>query len=215
MDRRIALKNMGLAFGYTVATPTLIGLMQSCQDEKSLNWTPSFFTKDQALALTQLVDIILPKTDTPSASEVNVDVFIDRFANEVMDEETQGFMLMAFDVFNNNALTSSGKEEVADLSTEDLEAALAKALKVSTEEQKLNDEIIEKYIEAKKKGENIDLNENIANSAFATNLRNMTIWAYKTSEYIGEEVLAYLPVPGEYIPCGDLEELTGGKAWSI
>ena len=92
MDRRIALKNMGLAFGYTVATPTLIGLMQSCQNEKSINWTPSFFTKDQALALTQLVDIILPKTDTPSASEVKVDVFIDRYANEVMDENTQEFI---------------------------------------------------------------------------------------------------------------------------
>ncbi len=67
-------------------------------------------------------------------------------------------------------------------------------------------------MEAKIQGENIDLNENVAISAFATNLRNMTIWAYKTSEYIGEEVLAYLPVPGEYIPCGDLEELTGGKS---
>ncbi len=215
MDRRIALKNMGLAFGYTVATPTLIGLMQSCQDEKSINWTPSFFTKDQALALTQLVDIILPKTDTPSASEVKVDVFIDRYANEVMDENTQEFILMVFDVFNNNALKSSGKEQVADLSTKDLEMVLAKGLQVSKEEAEANEETIEKYMEAKIQGENIDLNENVAISAFATNLRNMTIWAYKTSEYIGEEVLAYLPVPGEYIPCGDLEELTGGKAWSI
>ncbi|MEJ2163444.1 MAG: gluconate 2-dehydrogenase subunit 3 family protein, partial [Robiginitalea sp.] len=39
--------------------------------------------------------------------------------------------------------------------------------------------------------------------------------AYKTTEYIGEEILAYLPVPGEYIGCGDLDELTGGKAWSL
>jgi len=43
----------------------------------------------------------------------------------------------------------------------------------------------------------------------------MTIWGYKTSEYIGEEVLAYLPVPGSYVACGDVQELSGGKAWSI
>ena len=59
------------------------------------------------------------------------------------------------------------------------------------------------------------LDDNVASHAFATNLRNMTIMGYKTSEYIGEEVLAYLPLPGEYIGCGDLQELTGGKAWSL
>jgi hypothetical protein len=48
-----------------------------------------------------------------------------------------------------------------------------------------------------------------------SSLRGLTIWGFKTSEFIGEEVLAYLPVPGEYIGCGDLQELTGGKAWSI
>jgi len=27
--------------------------------------------------------------------------------------------------------------------------------------------------------------------------------------------LAYLPVPGEYLPCEDLQELTGGKAYTF
>ena len=57
--------------------------------------------------------------------------------------------------------------------------------------------------------------EEIARYAFANQIRDAAIWAYKSSEYVGEEVLAYLPVPGEYIGCGDLNELTGGKDWSI
>ncbi len=57
--------------------------------------------------------------------------------------------------------------------------------------------------------------DEVVSYSFAKNLRDMTIWGYKTSEYIGEEVLAYLPVPGEYIGCGDLNELTGGKDWSL
>ncbi|MGB3149984.1 MAG: gluconate 2-dehydrogenase subunit 3 family protein, partial [Maribacter sp.] len=64
MDRRKALKNMGLALGYTVATPTLISLMQSCKGEPAVVWTPDFFTADEGSAVTKLVDIILPKTDT-------------------------------------------------------------------------------------------------------------------------------------------------------
>mgnify|MGYP007000403417 len=50
---------------------------------------------------------------------------------------------------------------------------------------------------------------------FVFQLRSMTINAFKTNEYIGEKVLAYLPIPGQYNGCVDLNETTGGKAWSI
>ena len=94
MDRRKALKNMGVALGYTVATPTLLSIMQSCKSEPSFDWQPDFFSLEEGRALTQLVDIILPKTDTPSASDVQVHLFIDRFAAEVMTSEQQSFWKM-------------------------------------------------------------------------------------------------------------------------
>ena len=37
----------------------------------------------------------------------------------------------------------------------------------------------------------------------------------KPNEYIGENVLAYAPIPGDYKGCVDLMETTGGKAWSL
>jgi predicted DNA-binding protein (MmcQ/YjbR family) len=51
--------------------------------------------------------------------------------------------------------------------------------------------------------------------AFVDQLRNMTITAFKTNEYIAENVLAYAPIPGEQKGCVDLMEATGGKAWSL
>ena len=47
------------------------------------------------------------------------------------------------------------------------------------------------------------------------NLRNFAIWAFKTSEQIGENVLAYDPVPGSQKGCISLNEATEGKAWSL
>ena len=47
------------------------------------------------------------------------------------------------------------------------------------------------------------------------NLRNSSVWAYKTSELIGETVLAYAPIPGKQQGCISLDEATGGKAWSL
>lgn len=215
MDRRKALKNMGMALGYTVATPTLLGIVQSCKGEPVVSWTPDFLTSDQGAVLTKLVDIILPATDTPAASELQVHLFIDRFANEVMEKEQQDFFKMAMGKFMDKALASSGKEKAADLSAEDLEPIVASTLKISKEQQTQNEEAVGDYMKAMAAGGGAKISDDVAAYAFASNLRGMAIWGYKTSEYIGEEVLAYLPVPGEYIGCGDVQELTGGKAWSL
>lgn len=215
MDRRIAIKNMGLALGFTVATPTLLSLVQGCKTVDTVEWTPDFFTKEQGNVLHKLVDIILPKTDTPSASEVNVHIFIDRFTNEIMEEIQQTVTKLSFDKFISKALKDSGKDEANDLTSEDLEPVLAQALQLSEEEEIMNEDLVIKNPSATIKGENDAVSEEPVTYNFAKNIRDMTIWGYKTSEYVGEEVLAYLPVPGEYIGCGDLNELTGGKDWSL
>jgi uncharacterized membrane protein len=216
MDRRKALKNMGLAMGYTVAAPTLISIMHSCKGETVLEWAPDFFTKDQGAIITKLVDIILPKTDTPSASEVQVNIFLDRFLNEVADKEQQDFTKMTMASFLENAVKDAGKENPADLSTEELEKTLAIALKkASDEDEEKSEEAIKIYKAAIVEGNDATLDSTIASKAFANNLRGMTIMGYKTSEYIGENVLAYLPLPGGYVACGDVQELSEGKAWSL
>lgn len=215
MDRRRVLKNMGLSLGYVVATPTLLGIVQSCKSEPAISWTPEFLSQDQGAVLTKLVDIILPKTDTPSASEMQVDIFIDKFAKDVMEKEQQDFLQMAMAKFTDKALAESGKEALSDLSSEDLEKVLSTSLKYSKEDQTKMFESITSYTEAIAEGETAVLDDETSRFAFANNLRGLTIWGYKSSEYVGEEVLAYLPVPGEYIACGDVQELTGGKDWSL
>jgi hypothetical protein len=215
MDRRRVLKNMGLSLGYIVATPTLLGIVQSCKNEPAITWSPEFFTQDEGAVLTKLVDLILPKTDTPAASEVQVDIFIDKFAKEVMEKEQQDFFKMSLGKFLEKAMADSGKETISDLNAEDLEPMLSSSLKYSKADQVEMFESITSYTEAIAEGENATLNDETTRFAFANNLRGMTIWGYKASEYVGEEVLAYLPVPGEYIACGDVQELTEGKDWSL
>jgi hypothetical protein len=216
MDRRLALKNMGLALGYTVATPTVISLMQSCKQETGPEWTPLFFTPEEGSVLVMLADLILPKTDTPSASEAGVPTFIDRCFHEVSEEQQQNFVKMGLGKFIEKAKTDSGKENTSDLTSEDLEPVLAEALKKrSEEEEAAMFEAMTAYDKAMEEGTPAELDAAFARRAFATQMRDDVIWAYKNSEVVGEEVLAYLPVPGEYIGCGDLNELTGGKAWSI
>ncbi|RIV70106.1 gluconate 2-dehydrogenase subunit 3 family protein [Flagellimonas aequoris] len=216
MERRSALKNMGMAFGYAVATPTLLSLLQGCKDKPAYaEWTPGFLDKGQGQALATTLDVILPRTDTPSATEVNVHAFIDSYLDEVMPLDQRDFVMMKMEKFYDRALEDSGKTELAELEAADIEPVLATYLKKRTdEEEQAHNEAVMDYMQAIMQGGEATLDDEVARYTFANELRDLATWAYKSSEKVGEEVLAYLPIPGEYIPCGDLNTLTGGKAWS-
>ena len=198
MKRREALKNLGLATGFFVATPSIISLLQSCTAEAK-TWTPEFLSIDEGVVLTNLVDIILPKTDIPSATEVNVPQFIDKYFNEVYEDDDQAKVKTAFS--NIIAILKPNSENAIDKVTqEDYKALLDKYMLLESE----TDQEREDNPEA----------ENMTKSEFLNNLKWMTINTYRTTQEIGENVLAYDPVPGAYF-CGDLQELTGGKSWSL
>ncbi|MCB0373698.1 MAG: gluconate 2-dehydrogenase subunit 3 family protein [Muricauda sp.] len=217
MERRSALKNMGLAFGYAVATPTLLSLLQSCKNKPAYaEWVPSFLEKEKGYAMAQTLDVILPKTDTPSATEMNVHAFIDSFLDEVMPLEQRDFVVMKMNKFYDKVLAESGKETLMDIEATDIEPVLQTYLRKRTdEEEEAHSEAIMSYMEAIMKGGEASLDEEVASYSFANDLRDMATWAYKNSEFVGEEVLAYDPIPAEYIGCGDLNTLTNGKAWSL
>ena len=216
MNRRHALKNMGLTLGYLVASPPLLNLLKASTQDTIVEWTPVFFSPEEGAVLMQLADLILPKTDTPSATEVGVHRFLDRYVGEVSDRPEQTFMKMGLGKFIGKALSDSGKKASGDLNNRDLEPVLAASLaQRETEEEKKMFELLETYNQAVAGGVPAELNAEVACYVFASQFRDSVIWAYKTSEVIGEQVLPYLPVPGEYIGCGNLDELTGGTAWSL
>ncbi len=245
MKRRNALKNIGMALGYSVATPTLISIVQSCKEEAAVGWRPSFFTPEEGHVLKLLVDIFLPKTDTPSASEMNVHIFIDGLADKVMygEEEfltlpmnkqnieniedryidtgyfikhSRDFFRKTMTAFTNLALSESGKNELLELTESDLEKSLQSVNSIYEAQKETREKVLQAYVKGFfTRKTSPPLNDDQLSCVFVQSMRDMTIMGYKTTEYVGEDMLAYQPIPGEYIPCGDTDELTGGKAYSI
>ena len=199
MKRREALKNLGLATGFFVATPTMVSLLQSCTSNIK-TWTPEFLTIEQGMVLTKIVDIILPKTNgLPSATELNVPQFIDKYISEVFDDEDQAKYKNAF-ANMMILLKPNAEESIEKISDENYKALLDKHM--------LLEDDVDKEREANP--ESLELTK----SEFLNSLKWMTINAYLTTEQIGENVLVYDPIPSQYY-CGDLQELTGGKSYSL
>ena len=194
MKRRDALKNIGLSAGFVLATPSVFSLLQSCKSDVA-TWTPSFLSREQGFVLKGLVNIILPKTDIPSANDVNVAEFIDKYFDEVYMENEQDQIKNSF----NNLTTflkTNYKDNLSKISDKDYMDLLDNHMVLNSEEAN-NLDSISKDI-----------------SDLLNKIRSMCINAYKISETVGETILAYDPVPGATY-CGDLNELTGGKSWSL
>lgn len=217
MDRREALKKLGLSFGFLVGAPTAISILQGCSGSgtSTLN-KPLFFTDEEAEVIAKTVDIILPAGGgTPSASEVNVPGFLDQYLQEVVSLDEQDRTKEYLGKFIGQLKENSGKDDVSLLTDEDIEPIIAESLnKSEEEEQEIYDEI-NNYVQAKQNGESVQLFADVASFALLTNLRSLTIWSYKNSQTVGEEILAYEPIPGRQEGCVDVDEATGGKAWSL
>lgn len=197
MKRREALKNIGFATGFFVATPTVMSLLQSCNTDIK-TWVPQFLTQEQGVILTKLVDIILPKTELPSAAELNVPQFIDKYVNDVLELDIQVQVTVSF----NHIIA-----ELKEGNNMDIE-------KISEDTYKY---ILDKYLlvrgEIDEERESDPDSEIMTKSEFLNGLKSMCITAYLNTEEIGERVLKYDPIPSQYY-CGDLQELTGGISYS-
>ena len=191
MDRRKALRSIGTGIGAIAVTPSVVSLFQSCQSVAT--YTPVFISENDFKIVSNLMEIIIPKTDIPGAIELKLPEFVDAYIDAVWDEKRKTDFKEAWTAFISSSNKAAGKENANDLSTADWDAQLAKYLKP---------------------GNDVPADETLA-SQFANQLRSITVNAFKTNEFIGEEVLAYAPIPGEQKGCVDLMETTGGKAWSL
>ena len=198
MKRRDALKNLGLAAGFAITAPSIFSLLQSCTSAPT--WMPTYFTNEEKEIVVNLVDIMLPKTEgTPSATEVNVPQFIDKYITEVLNLEDQEAIRVSFtDIITTLKITI--ETDIRDITTAQYTALLDTHLLVKGE----IDEDRLANLEAVQPTKNEFLNQ----------LKYLTITAYVTSEEIGENVLMYDPVPTAYY-CGDLQEISGGKSSSL
>ena len=199
MKRRDALKNIGFAAGFAIITPSIFSMLQGCTGD-SVTWIPNYLTSDEKIFVTNLADIMIPKTaTTPSATEVNVPQFIDKYIDEVLDTDDQEITRAAF-VKVIAILRPDATADLGDTTTEQYKTLLDDHMLLKGEIDQERTADPEALL--------------MTTSEFLNQLKWMIINAYKNSEEVGENILAYDPVPAAYY-CGDLQELNGGKSYSL
>jgi len=190
INRREALRKTAMLMGAAVSASALAGLLQGCKTTPELTYTPKFFSEDQGRLVTELAEIILPKTDTPGAKDVGVPQFIDTMLKDCYKKEDQDYFLKGLTDFDNEAKKTYGDafiyckpEQQVELVKKTHDAAVA--------ESKQNKE---------------------AKRPFILTTKELTLIGFFTSEPGATQVLQYEAVPGAYHGCVPLAQV--GKAWA-
>lgn len=191
MERRDILKFAASLTGSAIFSPLTLSLLSSTQRNAQALVSganavskPAFFKQSTFNSLTQVMDVILPKTDTPSASDVNVHWIMDNMFNKVFKDGYRKNFLRNFAKLDHY-LSAQGFKN----------ASAAKQLAII------------KTIEAFPRSEQNDVYRSYID------LKQQTISYYLATEEVAEKHLSYLPIPGKYTPCITVEE-AGGKAWA-
>lgn len=199
MNRREAIQRTMLALGYAISAPALMGVLNGCKAKPELAYTPDFFNRDQALLISELSEIIIPKTDTPGAKDAGVPGFIDSMLKEVYSKEQQDEFLKDIAAFDDDAKKAFGDSFA--MCSQDNKVALVK---------KHHDAAL---AESKGGGSTGWWNAGTgAKRPFILTMKEVTLLGFFTSKQGATEVLQYNPVPGPFQGCVDLEKI--GKAWA-
>ncbi len=214
MNRRQALKNFGLGAGILIIGPSSLSLLQSCSNEPKSGWEPTFLSLSNGLALQQILNIIIPKTATPGAKDLNLAEFIDSYMDQVASEEVQKYFRRSANAFAV-AFKEEFDKELDKGKEKDFEKIISKYLRASPEEQEIFAKTETETQDPIDKIPDLKMDPDAGSLSYLKNVRQLAIWAWKTNELIGENVLWYDPIPGQYIACGQVMELGNGKAMAL
>ncbi len=214
MKRRQALKNIGFGAGFLVVGPSALSLLQSCKNEPAYDWQPKFLSASHGLALKKILDVILPTSDTPGASNLNIAQFIDEYMDKVAEPDVQQRFERSADAFSR-AFKKEFENDQDRGREEDFEKLVGRYLKATPAERENYMKRNTETQDAQDMESEIVLDADAGAYAYLTSVRSLGIWAWRNSEEVGEKILWYDPIPGEYIACGPVDKLGGGKAMSL
>lgn len=190
MDRREALKRTAWIMGGAVSAPAVLGILKGCTAKPTIDWKPVFLSNEQGALVTQLAEIIIPKTDTPGAKEVGVPGFIDQLVNECFTKEDQDKFLNGLKSFDDDARKEHG-DPFIELDPEQQSAFVKKVHDAA-----------------------VSVDDSGEDKPFILTMKELTMLGFFTSEVGASQVLQYSPVPGSYKGCVPLSEAGNGKTWA-
>lgn len=190
MNRREWLKCMSVLAAGAVTAPSLLAVFEAHAAAQSSHASATFFSPEQTDLVSAVVDIIIPRSDTPGALDAGVPRFIDQMFKDVYTKAEQQRYVRSLAAFEEK----SGKTFLQ------LDAAQRKAL------------VTKLHAEALAKSKDLDP---ISAPAFVLTTKKLAMLGFFMSRPGCTQVLQYVAVPGAYHADIPLSQAGNGRAWAV
>jgi gluconate 2-dehydrogenase gamma chain len=194
MDRREALIRVAGLMGGTLVYAAGEGAWAALS---STTAEPSFLGVSQSAVVSGVVDVMIPRTDTPGALDVGVPAFIDLMLKDVYTREDRDRYLAGLADFDAAASSEHGVAFVA------LEVMQQVALV-----RKFHDKAV--HEESQRREAHAHLQR-----PFILMTKELALLRFFTSQVGATRVLQYVAVPGSYHGCLPLQQAGNGKTWAV
>jgi Gluconate 2-dehydrogenase subunit 3 len=168
MQRRSAVKSIALSIGASIILPSWANAWNQNSFQNNLSKNTTF----QENLLAEIVETIIPKTNTPGAKELNIQQFVPKIVMDCYDKNAQAIYKKGFELVDNTAKNSFSKSFI------DCEA-----------KQRL--EVLNKM----SKSENSD------EKNFVQLVKGLTIQGYLNSEYVMTNLRIFEFAPAHFYGC--------------
>ena len=212
MNRRDALARVAWMMGGALSAPTAIAFLEGCKSATESGGAVFSFASEQLNLVSEIAELIIPKTDTPGAKDAGVGSFIETMLKDCYTEVQQAHFMKGLEALDQEAGKVGGKflsltSEQQTTVLKAMETAAKEEAEANKEKAKAKEVDTESGIEKKEsKKEEIP-------TPFFTLMKELTLMGYFTSEVGCKEALAFVDVPGRYEGCTTLEP--GQKAWAL
>ncbi|WP_431122763.1 gluconate 2-dehydrogenase subunit 3 family protein [Flagellimonas flava] len=195
MYRREALKKTAMGMGIVLSGSTVSAILKSCSPS-NLGWTPKVFSKEQAVAVANLLDVIIPETETPGALSLLVDRFVDAIIDLTYTDDDKEVFLQQLNHFGNTIADKYGKT-LQKCSQEEKEEIVRE---LEEDSLPFPDQVWGKLIVPPYKVN------------FYRKMKSIAMLGYYSSEEVGKNIFNYDPIPGKQEGCIPLKDI--GNAWT-
>lgn len=204
LNRRELIQNSTLALGAFFSSQTLVALADTATTKTTK--TKTFLDKNDRLALAQISEIIMPRTDTPGAIDVGVPDKMDEIFAQVLNTQEQQKIKEGFVALNQLCQSMHKKAFLALDATNQI--ALVKTLNLNFVKAGSSEATLIEEYQSK-----IDKTQIQTVLDLFAIIKELTLVIFFRSEPGATKVLQYVAIPGRFNGCVPLKDI--GRAWAV
>jgi gluconate 2-dehydrogenase gamma chain len=198
MNRREALKQVAFLMGGAVSAYSILGVEKGYCADASPTTKAGFFNASQMQLVSAVAEIIIPRTDTPGATDVGVPNFIDRMLADVSLKKDRDRYLAGLAEFEAAARLESQSGFASLKPTQQVELV-----------RKFHDAAV---AEERRRPRGAD---DHPQRPFILMTKELTLLGFFTSQVGATQVLQYAAIPGSFHACIPLAQAGNGKSWAV